>query len=86
MRRLRNDLNSHLWKLILLDSIAAIALVELIASLSIPINLILMILMLLMTYTGFQMISTGKTESFVNKFTGITIAMGIAMVILFLVG
>lgn len=86
MRRLRNDNNSHLWKLILLDSITAIAFVGLIASLSIPINLILMILMLLMTYTGFRMISTGKTESFVNKFTGITIAMGIAMVILFLVG
>ncbi|MGQ2376078.1 hypothetical protein ACT542_11810 [Companilactobacillus zhachilii] len=36
-----------------------------------------------MTYTGFRMITTGKIESLMNEFTGLTIAMGIVMVIVF---
>ncbi|WP_120142267.1 hypothetical protein [Companilactobacillus zhachilii] len=83
MRKLKNNVIRHPLESIIFESIAAIAFAKLIVSLSIPSNWILVGLMVLMTYTGFRMITTGKIESLMNEFTGLTIAMGIVMVIVF---
>lgn len=83
MRRLKNNVIKHPLKAVIFEGIAAIAMAMVIVSLSISPNLILLGLMVLMTYTGCRMIATGKVESFMNEFTGITIAMGIVIVIVF---
>ncbi|KRK78550.1 hypothetical protein [Companilactobacillus nodensis] len=46
------------------------------------IDLLLIFLMILITYTGWKMIAIGKQESFTNVFTKVTIALGIVMVFL----
>ena len=46
------------------------------------IDLLLIFLMILITYTGWKMIAIGKRESFSNGFTKVTIALGIVMVFL----
>ncbi len=47
------------------------------------INLTLIILMILIAFTGWRMISISKKESFSNVFTKITVTLGIVMAVLY---